>query len=291
MTTDPSTQLLTRIIGLVDTMIAPFDLVELMDELVRSCLELVPADSAGILLSDMRGGLQILASSTQDMHHLELLELQHEEGPCFESFRLGTLARVEDLSGATTRWPTFAPAALADGVTAVYAIPMTLREHRLGALNLFCTQGRTLDAEHLRIAQVLSSMATIAVLNQRSFREQEILTQQLQAALSSRVHIEQAKGILAERERREMDRAFDLLRRTARSQRRLLSDVAADLVGGQWRIGDPPPTGERVERRARDDRDAASDTGATRASSGRSARDADPRPRRRRYGPRGPGER
>lgn len=123
---------------------------------------------------------------------------------------------------------------------------MTLREHRLGALNLFCTQGRTLDAEHLRIAQVLSSMATIAVLSQRSFREQEILTQQLQAALSSRVLIEQAKGILAERERREMDRAFDLLRRTARSQRRLLSDVAADLVGGQWRIGDPP-----ADRRAR----------------------------------------
>lgn len=108
MTTDhatdgDSTRLLTRIIGLVDTMVAPFDLVELMDELVRSCLELIPADSAGILLSDMRGGLRILASSTQDMHQLELLELQHEEGPCFESFRLGTIATVEDMTIATTQ--------------------------------------------------------------------------------------------------------------------------------------------------------------------------------------------
>lgn len=175
---------------------------------------------------------------------------------------------------------------------------MTLREHRLGALNLFCTRGRTLDEEHLRIAHVLSSMATIAVLNHRSHREQEILTQQLQAALSSRVLIEQAKGILAEREGLGMDRSFELLRRTARSQRRLLSEVASDLVSGNWRLGDTPLSRERHPRDG-GARTEASPTGSPRGgipsppspSSPPNPSNPTARSRRRRSGPRGPGER
>lgn len=241
---DNTAKLLTNIVDLVDTMITPFDVVDVMDELVRSCIDLVPASSAGILLSDTRGGLQILASSTQDMKELELLELQHEEGPCFESFRLGTVTQVVDLPAAARDWPNFTPAAIAQGITAVYAIPMTLRESTMGALNLFCTGHRSLTDEHLRVTQVLASMAAIAVSNHRAHRDQEILAEQLQTALSSRVLIEQAKGILAEREGLGMDGAFELLRRTARSGRRMLTAVAADIVNGQWPIGGEAPRRE-----------------------------------------------
>ena len=53
---------------------------------------------------------------------------------------------------------------------------------------------------------------------------------QLEHALESRVVIEQAKGVLVERFRLEPDAAFDLLRRAARSSRRKLHDLAADVV-------------------------------------------------------------
>lgn len=224
--------LLNTLVEFVDALSTPFDIIELMDELVRSCMELMPADSAGILLDDLQGGLRVLASSTQSIRHLELLELQHREGPCFEAVSMGRTARVTDLRKALPRWPTFASAAIERGITAAYAVPMTLREHRLGALNLFCVAGHELDERHLRIAHVLATMATNAVFNHRSIPEQELLAQQLQTALTSRVLIEQAKGVLAEREGVGVEEAFDLLRRTARSHRRQLSDVAADIVAG-----------------------------------------------------------
>lgn len=281
---DNTAKLLTNIIDLVDTMITPFDVVDVMDELVRSCLDLVPASSAGILLSDMRGGLQVLASSTHDMEKLELLELQHEEGPCFESFRLGTITQVVDLPATADDWPNFTPAAIAQGITAVYAIPMTLRARTLGALNLFCTGHRSLADEHLQVTQVLASMATIAVLNHRTYREQEILTEQLQTALSSRVLIEQAKGILAEREGLGMDRAFELLRRTARSGRRMLSDVAADVVSGQWPIGDEAPS--REDQAPARPPLGATPQGASRGRLGGAAREpGNPKPPSARAGP------
>jgi hypothetical protein len=53
---------------------------------------------------------------------------------------------------------------------------------------------------------------------------------QLQTALDSRIVIEQAKGILAERFKLTVDDAFLLLRYAARSSRRKLHDVARDII-------------------------------------------------------------
>ena len=55
-------------------------------------------------------------------------------------------------------------------------------------------------------------------------------TRQLELALTSRIVIEQAKGMLAERHGTGIDEAFELLRREARSARRKIHDVAADVV-------------------------------------------------------------
>lgn len=154
----------------------------------------------------------------------------------FDAFRSGALAFSVDLPERIPQWGIFAPAAITQGITAVYAVPMSLRGHRVGALNLFCTGGRQLSATHLNVAQVLSSMAAIAVLNHQSYAEQERLAQQLQAALSSRVMIEQAKGVVAEREGIDVEQAFRTLRQAARDSGRLLSDVAVDVIAGRLRV-------------------------------------------------------
>jgi AmiR/NasT family two-component response regulator len=84
----------------------------------------------------------------------------------------------------------------------------------------------------MRVGQALADVATISLLNERSIRRNETLNEQLQTALNSRVTIEQAKGKLAERLHLDMDQAFNVLRRYARTRNIRLSDLARAFVEG-----------------------------------------------------------
>jgi hypothetical protein len=123
------------------------------------------------------------------------------------------------------------------GINSAYAVPMRLRDQTIGALNLFLEGTEPFNRRDLGVARVMADMATIGIINNWSIRQQEVLAQQLQGALTSRVVIEQAKGVLAEREGLSMGKAFEYLRRAARSSRRPLSDVADDVVNGEGAVG------------------------------------------------------
>jgi AmiR/NasT family two-component response regulator len=81
-------------------------------------------------------------------------------------------------------------------------------------------------------ARALVDVATIGILQERAVHQQEVIAAQLQVALNSRVMIEQAKGILAERLQATTDDAFIILRRYARDHNRPLTQLAADVIGG-----------------------------------------------------------
>ena len=66
---------------------------------------LLDADAAGIMLADQRGGLRVMASSTEEAHLLELYELQNNEGPCLDCYRTGRPVAREDLPAMRTSWP------------------------------------------------------------------------------------------------------------------------------------------------------------------------------------------
>src|SRR4029453_3421720 len=136
------------------------------------------------------------------------------------------------------RWPRFAAAAAEVGFASVHAVPMRLRAEVIGALNLFDTEPGALDEGKLRIGQALADVATIGLLQQRAIHRRDTLTEQLQTALNSRVLIEQAKGVLAERLHLDMAEAFTLLPSGARSHNRRLSDLAQAIVDGTEQI--PP---------------------------------------------------
>ena len=121
---------------------------------------------------------------------------------------------------------------------------MRLRTEVIGALNLFDTSPGALDAGKLRIGQALADVATIGLLQQRAIRRRDVLTEQLQTALNSRVLIEQAKGVLAERLQVDVAEAFTLLRNGARSHNRRLSDLAQAIVDGSEQI----PPGAAINR-------------------------------------------
>jgi transcriptional regulator with GAF, ATPase, and Fis domain len=238
--------LFATLIELADTTVTGFDLMILADRLVNACVEVLGVTAAGIMLADQDSSLRVFASTNEESRMLELLELQNDDGPCLEAYRTGQTVDGVDLSQFVTRWPSFAPAAISAGITTAYAVPMRLRDQTIGALNLFLADTEPFGTHELDVARVMADMATIGIINNWSIRQQESLAQQLQGALSSRVVIEQAKGVLAEREGLSMGTAFEYLRRTARSSRRPLVDVAGDMVNGEGPVGAVGPS-RRVE--------------------------------------------
>ena len=221
--------LVQAFVTLADTLVDDYDVVEFAQELVEDCVSLLDVDSAGLLLADLRGGLQMLASTSEQTRMLELLQLQSDAGPCLQAFRTGQQVLVDDL-GADTRWPEFATRANGEGFGSVIAIPLRLRSERIGALNLFRTaSGRTTDSD-LLVGQALADVATIGILHQRVLTRGALVNSQLQTALNSRVLIEQAKGVLSERMGLDMDQAFIQLRSMARNSNRHLSDTARTVI-------------------------------------------------------------
>jgi GAF domain-containing protein len=226
MTKVPAERLAELLVEVADTLVDEFDLIEFLHMVTEHTSELVQADSAGILLVDHHGRLQLMAASDERAKLLELFQIQADEGPCRDCYRLGEPVIDADLVAADQVWPHFAPRAVAAGFRSVHAFPLRLRKTVIGALNLFGSQAGSMAAADVRVIQALADVATIGLLQERAIRESEVLTEQLQAALNSRVVIEQAKGVLAQIHGVDVDDAFGLLRSYARSHQQRLGDVA-----------------------------------------------------------------
>jgi GAF domain-containing protein len=219
-------------IDLADTMVADFDVIDFLHLLTDRTVLLLAASAAGVVLADPRGELRVAAASSEEAGLVELFQLQNDQGPCLDCFRTGRPISAADLTGPDQRWPRFAQAATQAGFRTVEALPMRLRDQVIGALNLFRAEPGPFETADLRIAQALADVATIGLLHERNVRRSETVAEQLQAALNSRVMIEQAKGKLAERYGLDMDRAFRMLRDYARNNNQHLTDVARDFVTG-----------------------------------------------------------
>ena len=218
-------------VQLADTLVDEFDIIDLLTVLTDRCVELLDAAAAGILLADHEGVLHVMAASTEQARLLELFQLQNHEGPCLDCFTTGDAAVNQDLA-LTQQWPRFAPQALAAGYCAVHALPMRLRDTVIGTLNVFTDNRIQATDDDLLIAQALADVATIAILQAQAVREAQVVAAQLNGALTSRIVIEQAKGILAERAEVDMQEAFSRLRRYSRDHNRQLAVVATELING-----------------------------------------------------------
>jgi GAF domain-containing protein len=220
------------LVELADTLVADFDVVELLTRLADRCVDVLDVAAAGLMLAGPGGDLRVMASSSEAMRVLELFELQSEEGPCLDCYRSGKPVMNQDLAAVNSAWPRFAAEALAAGFQSVQALPMRLRGTVIGALNLFHVEAGEMQNADVEAAQALADVATIAILQHRATLEAQIVNQQLQNALNSRVVIEQAKGMVAEREHLNMEQAFSALRQHARNHNLLLVDVAEAVIDG-----------------------------------------------------------
>jgi transcriptional regulator with GAF, ATPase, and Fis domain len=229
-------------VELADTLVAEFDVIDFLHTMADRSVELLGAEAAGLMLADQRGNLQLIASSAESARLLEVFELQNSEGPCLDCFRTGE--QLVNLDDATmqARWPNFWAETKQLGFGSAHALPMRLREEVIGAINLFGSAGAALSEQDIAVGQAMADVATIGLLQERSVRQKEVLAEQLQTALNSRVLIEQAKGVLAERAQVPIDTAFTLMRSYARGRGRTLSRVAIDIVNGSLTAAELQPS-------------------------------------------------
>lgn len=219
------------LVELADTLVDDFDVVDLLTRLADRCVEVLDVDAAGIMLAGAGGQLRVMASSSEAMRVLELFEIQAEEGPCWDSHHRGVPVVNQDIAAANG-WPRFGREALAAGFQSVHALPMRLRGTIIGALNLFRSGLGEMDTADIEVAQAFADVATIAILQDRAANEAQVVNDQLTHALNSRIVIEQAKGMVAERLGLDMERSFTALRSHARNHNTRLADVAEAVISG-----------------------------------------------------------
>jgi GAF domain-containing protein len=237
-------ELADTFVMLADNLVEDYDIVDLLDRLAAACVRLLGVAAAGLLLIDQQGHLTVVASSSEETRLLEIFQLQNDQGPCLECVRTGAAVVSGDLDADRVRWPQFATFALSAGYRSVAALPMRLREQTIGGLNLFGGRSGPVSPQDQRLAQALADVATIGILQQRSAQRSNLLAEHLQRALNSRVVLEQAKGVLAERNNMSMEEAFDLLRMYARDHNVKLTELAMAVVhhgfNPVFRPGPPP---------------------------------------------------
>jgi GAF domain-containing protein len=220
------------LVEMADTLVDDYDVIDLLTGLADRCVSLLGVSAAGVMLVSPAGSLALVASSSEAMRLLELFELQAQEGPCLDAFRTGEPVRHEDLEAGSGRWPSFSAAALAAGFRSASALPLRLREVTLGALNLLSDTRSPLAEADVIVARAFADLAALSIAQHRASAEAQRLNEQLSGALTSRVVIEQAKGVISERAGVPLAEAFSRLRAYARNRNLRLTDIAQAAVDG-----------------------------------------------------------
>jgi GAF domain-containing protein len=225
-------EVVRSLVEMADTLVDDYDVIDLLTGLADRCVSLLGVSAAGVMLASPGGTLGLVASSSEAMRLLELFELQAQEGPCLDAYHTGTRVGPEVLQAGPGRWPAFAAAALQAGFQSAYALPLRLRDVTLGALNLLNDKRTPMGEADIIVARAFADLATLSIAQHRASAEAQRLNDQLSTALTSRVVIEQAKGVIAERADIDLAEAFSRLRTYARNRNLRLTDVAETAIDG-----------------------------------------------------------
>jgi transcriptional regulator with GAF, ATPase, and Fis domain len=215
--------------------------LDLADRLVRHCARLLGAEAVGLVVEDGEGGFGLLACTSAEARTVELFQLTSRQGPCVECCLTGVPRASPDPGDMRRRWPDFARTAEDHGVHAVHTVPLSTPQRTIGALNLFLARPGYLSSAQADVARAMASFGAVGLSQLEHVAQGRRVQAQLQEALESRIVLEQAKGVLAERHGTDPERAFDQLRLRARHDRRKLREVAQEVLDDLGRVAPPPP--------------------------------------------------
>ncbi|MBV9096235.1 MAG: GAF and ANTAR domain-containing protein [Streptosporangiaceae bacterium] len=200
-----------------------------MRQIVQTTHAIFAVDGAGLMLADAEHNLRNAAASDERMQHLEQLQLLHQEGPCITAFDDKELVKADDLAH-DPRWPAFGAAAVVRGVRAVLASPIPYNQDAVGVVAVMSEDHHPWSPEAELALLAFTDLAALLIASMLLGEQQTELATQLQAALNSRAIIEQAKGVLIGQQGISARAAYEKLRAQARSERRKLAVVAAEVV-------------------------------------------------------------
>jgi GAF domain-containing protein len=198
-------------------------------EVVQTTHSMFDVDGAGLMLADASQHLRNVAASDDRFAHLEELQVRHQEGPCIEAFDTKELVSATDL-GESGRWPLFSEAAVDRDIRAVLASPLPYNQDAVGVVAVLSERSRPWSPANELALLAFTDLAALLIASIIQGEQQSEVAGQLQGALNSRQQIEQAKGILMGTRGIPARTAYEHLRAKARSERRKLAEVCAEIV-------------------------------------------------------------
>jgi GAF domain-containing protein len=190
--------------------------------------EVDDCDMAGITL--LRDGQPVTAVFTDpEAPEIDTAQYSSGSGPCLDAFRTGEILQIADTTHEP-RWPEFCAQAASARVRSTLSLPLVVGDASLGALNLYSYTPQGFS-DH-STAHVFAAQAAVVLANSQAYWAAQHLSSQLEAALTSRATIEQAKGILMATRGVSADKAFEMLRAESNTTNRKLREVAADMIRG-----------------------------------------------------------
>jgi transcriptional regulator with GAF, ATPase, and Fis domain len=203
-----------------------------LNAVVEASAAVFAADGAGVMLIDDQQALHYVGATDGRAAALEAAQEETGEGPCIDSLVNDTLVFTSDLI-ADDRWPHLTQQIGSLGVRAIVGAPLRLGMGAIGSLNVYRFEPWAWDEADLdgvqAYAQVVEELLGSAILA----RERHTIVDQLSRALENRVMIERAVGVLMATEGLDAVRAFDALRRAARSRRVRVSALAEEMLSAR----------------------------------------------------------
>ena len=213
------------------TLTGQYEISVVLDRLMVQTAEVLELDGAGVFLDREGGGLQFMSATDDGVARIEKAQIDVGEGPCHDAFTSGEANSSNNLN-EESRWPNYRVVALGQGCRAVAGLPMRANRSHIGAINLYMRTPRDWSDQDVKIGQTLANMAAGYLKNIELRNAAEDMNGRLQHALDSRIIIEQAKGILAERTGLSPVEAYEQIRRHARNSNQKIHAVADQIVAG-----------------------------------------------------------
>jgi len=205
--------------------------------LCAACAKELPMTGAAMVLQSTAGLDRVVAATDGLAVTIEHLQFELGEGPGVDAVRQDGPVLRSELRATSNEWPLFAPAAVTEGVEAVFAFPLHVGGIRLGVLDLYRdTPGGLIDGV-LSEALAYADAATAVLLHLQALsRPGGDLHPQLTGFAADRAEIHQATGMISAQASVTLVDALLLLRGRAYSTNRTMLAVSRDVLDRRERF-------------------------------------------------------
>ncbi|MDH6281366.1 GAF and ANTAR domain-containing protein [Prescottella agglutinans] len=203
-------------------------LVELISELLSL--------AGGGVVTDLDGSSALITSATAPGIVLDRLTQLVSDGPCAAAIARGSILHIAAVDDHREPWPQFVAEARRSGLVSLAAFPLRHGLRTVGTLVLVSDRPRRWLEGEIAMVGCLAEMASVYLSQKSAVNHFQRLSGQLEQALTTRIVVEQAKGIISNANGIGVDAAYQLIRRHARSHNASVHTVAEAIVTLELRV-------------------------------------------------------